>query len=145
MLHNRSVPMNVMLPHVYYEDPAAALAWLQEAFGFEEQYRFSLPDGTLHGALIRREDAWVMLKSLTQAAASPARIGGYTQNLMLFVENIEAHYERALAAGARISEALNVTEYGEQQYVAEDPEGHPWMFAKHVRDVPPEAWGAVPR
>ena len=84
-----------------------------------------------------------MLKSLTQAAASPARVGGYTQNLMLFVENVEAHYERAVAAGrSAFSEALNATEYGERQDVAEDQEGHPWMFAEHVRDVPPEALGS---
>ncbi|MFC4812155.1 VOC family protein [Paenibacillus sp. GCM10023250] len=143
MIANRSVPVSAILPHVYYEDVAAALSWLREAFGFEERYRFSLPDGTVHGALVQLGDAHVMLKSLTHAAASPARIGGYTQNVMLFVEEIDAHFARAEAAGARITEPLNDTEYGERQYVAEDLEGHPWMFAKHVRDVAPEAWGAV--
>lgn len=142
MIDNRSVPVNTLLPHIYYEDVAAALAWLQETFGFAEHMRFDLPDGTLHGALIRREEAWVMLKSPGQNATSPSRLGGGTQQLMIFVEDIEAHYRHALSRQVRIAEELNVTEYGEQQYVAVDPEGHAWIFAKHVRDVHPEAWGA---
>ncbi|QHT58809.1 glyoxalase [Paenibacillus lycopersici] len=143
MLHNRSVPANIILPHIYYEDVAAASAWLREAFGFAERFRFALPDGTPHGALLYLGEAWVMLKSPGQGATSPARLGGCTQQTMILVPDVDAHYRQALGAGARILEELRDTEYGERHYVAADPEGHAWIFAKHVRDVHPEAWGAV--
>ncbi|QHW32054.1 hypothetical protein GZH47_15380 [Paenibacillus rhizovicinus] len=143
MIDNRSVPANIVLPHIFYKDVAAALAWLQETFGFAEQFRFALPDGTLHGALLYRGEAWVMLKSPGIKATSPSSLGGGSQQLMIFVEDLEAHYRHTLAAGAVIIEELFDTEYGERQYAAADLEGHIWIFAKHVRDVHPEAWGAT--
>lgn len=142
MIHNRSVPVDTILPHLFYEDVAAALSWLTTAFGLTEHFRFELPDGSLHGALMYRGNAWVMLKSPGKSATSPVRLGGQTQQVMLFIDDIEVHYETARAARAKITESLGVTEYGEQQYVAEDPEGHQWIFAKHVRDIHPESWGA---
>ncbi|MBM7567569.1 VOC family protein [Paenibacillus sacheonensis] len=144
MTLNRSVPANILLPHVFYEDVAAALHWLSNAFGFAEYHRFGLPDGEgLHGAMIRRGEAWVMLKSPGSSATSPSKLGGSSQQLMIFVEELEEHYRAALAAGVHIAEELHVTEYGEQQYVALDLEGHTWIFARHARDVAPEEWGAV--
>lgn len=142
MLHNRSVPVNTVLPHVFYEDVAAASAWLRNTFGFVEHYNFKLPDGRLHGSLLQYNDVWVMLKSSGGTATSPSKLGGSTQSLMIFVEDIEVHYEKAQSAQVQIVEELNVTEYGEQHYVAVDLEGHQWIFAKHVRDVHPEEWGA---
>ena len=85
-----------------------------------------------------------MLKK-TRAAdgtASPARIGYRTQSLTVFVEDIDAHFERTKSAGARIVEELQETWYGERQYGVEDLEGHRWLFSQHVRDVPPQEWGA---
>jgi hypothetical protein len=70
-------------------------------------------------------------------------LGGATQSLTIFGEDVESHYAHANAAGARIVEALHQTEYGELQYGAEDVEGHHWLFARHARDVSPEAWGAT--
>jgi uncharacterized glyoxalase superfamily protein PhnB len=61
---------------------------------------------------------------------------------MVFVDNVDEHYEKVKALGARIIEELFDTEYGERQYTVQDPEGHVWMFAKHVRDVSPDSWGA---
>jgi uncharacterized glyoxalase superfamily protein PhnB len=61
----------------------------------------------------------------------------------VFIEDVDAHFERAKSAGVRIVEELNETFYGERQYAAEDLEGHRWLFSKHVRDVSPEEWGAT--
>ena len=72
----------------------------------------------------------------------PARLGYGTQNLTVFVEDVDAHYDNAREAGARIVEELHETVYGERQYGAEDLDGHLWLFSRHARDVSPEEWGA---
>jgi uncharacterized glyoxalase superfamily protein PhnB len=58
---------------------------------------------------------------------------------------VEAHFERARVAGARILSEVEDTPFGDRHYRAEDLEGHRWMFAERVRDVPAEDWGAVER
>lgn len=143
MIHNRSVPTDSMIPHLYYEDPATAAAWLSEAFGFTEHYRFELPDGRLHGVMMHFGDRWIMLKNANPHMVRPDRLGFSTQSLMIIVEAVDEHYAKATAAGARIVETLFETEYGERQYTALDTEGHVWMFAEHIRDVRPDSWGAT--
>ena len=68
MLTNRSVPTNILLPHIVYKDLPAAIEWLQNAFGFVEHYRYGDP---LSGAQMHLGDAWVMLKQLATAIAVP--------------------------------------------------------------------------
>ena len=58
------------------------------------------------------------------------------------MDDVDAHYRRAKAAGAKIVEELNETGYGELQYGVEDLEGHHWLFSQHARDVSPADWGA---
>jgi uncharacterized glyoxalase superfamily protein PhnB len=59
------------------------------------------------------------------------------------VDDVDAHFARAKAAGARIVEDMNETMYGERQFGVIDLEGHHWLIAKHVRDVHPSEWGAT--
>ena len=87
--------------------------------------------------------AYVMLRNMRQGCMGPARLGYGTQNLTIFLEDVDAHYVKARAAGARIVEELHETEYGERQYGAEDLDGHLWLFSQHARDVSPEEWGAT--
>jgi uncharacterized glyoxalase superfamily protein PhnB len=61
----------------------------------------------------------------------------------VYVDDVDAHFERARAAGATILEEPADQPYGDRRYAAEDPEGHQWFFAQHVRDLAPEDWGAV--
>ena len=56
---------------------------------------------------------------------------------------MDAHYERAKAAGAEITEEPVDQEYGERRYTVRDPEGHKWFFATQTRRVAPEEWGAT--
>jgi uncharacterized glyoxalase superfamily protein PhnB len=142
MVKNRSVPTNHILPHVYYENVADALSWLTSVFGFVEDYHFDLPDGQLHGAMIHKGDAWVMLKSSSQTMTSPRQLGLQTQSLMVFVNDVDEHYRNSISFGARILEAIFNTEYGERQYSVQDLEGHVWTFSEHVKDVSSDNWGA---
>ena len=140
MITNRSVPAHTVLPHLTYSDVAKALVWLTAKFGFTEHYRYGEP---VAGAQMRLGDAYIMLNSARADTGSPAQIGKRTQSLTIFVEDVDAHYERAKSAGAKIVEELNETIYGERQYGAEDLEGHRWLFSRHVRDVNPNEWGAT--
>ena len=87
--------------------------------------------------------AWVMIRGLREGSSTPALLGAATQSLTIFVDDLNAHYRRAISAGAKIVEELHVTEYGERQYGATDLDGHHWLFAQHARDVSPEEWGAT--
>ncbi len=143
MMRNRSVPTQTLLPHLTYQNVAAALAWLTTTFGFTEHYRYGEENGQVSGAQMHLGDAWIMLNSTRGDNASPAQLGRRTQTLTVFVEDVDAHFDRAKSAGAKIVEDLHETMYGERQYGAEDLEGHHWLFSKHVRDVSPGEWGAT--
>jgi uncharacterized glyoxalase superfamily protein PhnB len=142
MLKNRSVPADVILPHVTYQDVASAITWLTRVFGFTEHYRYGSPEGTVEGAQMHLGDAWIMLNSARPGRASPAQTGCVTQSLTVFVDDVDAHFNRVRSAGAKIVEDLNETMYGELQYGVEDLEGHRWLFSRHARDVSPDEWGA---
>jgi uncharacterized glyoxalase superfamily protein PhnB len=142
MIKNRSVPADIVLPHIAYQNVAGAIEWLTKAFGFVEHYRYG-PHDSPQGAQMYLGNAWIMINSTRPGRASPAQVGHHTQSLTVFVEDVEAHFERAKAAGAKIVEELNETAYGERQFGVEDLEGHPWLFSRHVRDVSPEEWGAT--
>jgi uncharacterized glyoxalase superfamily protein PhnB len=140
MIVNRSVPTDTLLPHVTYQNVADAIAWLTKAFGFKEHYRYGEP---ISGAQMHLGNAWIMLKRARAGNASPAQLGYGTQSLTVFVEDVEAHFQRAKSAGAKILEDLHETVYGELQYAAADLDGHHWLFSRHARDLSPEEWGAT--
>jgi uncharacterized glyoxalase superfamily protein PhnB len=145
MIKNRSVPPDTVLPHVVVQDVAEAIAWLTRVFGFSEHYRYGDPAGPVSGAQMHLGNAWIMLRRAREDCASPAQLGYGTQSLTVFVEDVDAHFQRAKAAGAKIVEELHETEYGERQYGVVDLEGHHWLFSCHARDVSPSDWGATIR
>jgi uncharacterized glyoxalase superfamily protein PhnB len=139
-MRNRSVPADIILPHLVYEDVAAAIDWLTRTFGFTEHYRYGDP---AQGAQMHLGDAWIMLSLAREGRKSPAQAGVWTQSLTVFVDDVDAHFEKSKSAGAKIVEDLHETMYGERQYGVEDLGGHHWLFSRHARDVSPDEWGAV--
>lgn len=140
-MRNRSVPTDTVLPHIMYRDLAEALAWLSRTFGFTEHYRYGDERGQPSGAQMHLGDAWIMLKRAR--GATPTELGHGTQSLTVFVEDVDAHFERTRSAGANIVEDLHETTYGERQYGVEDLDGHHWLLSQHARDVSPSDWGAT--
>jgi len=139
VIPNRSVPTDIVLPHIAYQDLAKAIEWLGRVFGFEEQYRYGNP---LSGAQMHLGNAWIMVIQAKQGRVSPKQLGYGTQSLTIFVEAIEEHFERTKSAGAKVVEELHETVYGELQYAVEDLDGHLWLFSRHARDADPAGWGA---
>ena len=141
MTANRSVPTDSVLPHVAYRSVPEAVSWLGRVFGFREHYRYGEPGGEVSGAQVFAGKACLMLKR-ARGEKTPAELGYGTQMLTIFVEDVAAHYARAVAEGAEIVEELQVTVYGERQYGVVDLDGHRWLFSEHAVDVAPGDWGA---
>lgn len=138
MVPNPPHDMPRITPHLFYDDVAAAIDWLVEAFGFEVRLRMTDNDGhVVHGDL-EVADSLVMVGLTSEGATreSPKSLGGkVSQRLYIFVDDVDAHYERAQKAGAQITVPLAEQFYGDRVYECVDPEGHRWKFAQHVRDV----------
>jgi uncharacterized glyoxalase superfamily protein PhnB len=139
IMKNRSVPTDIVLPHVVYEDVVVAIEWLTKTFGFREHYRYGDP---VSGAQMKLGNAVIMIERSKAGRDIPRRADCVTQSLTIFVEDVDAHYERSKSAGAKVVEDLHETIYGERQYGVEDLDGHHWLFSQHARDVSPDEWGA---
>lgn len=123
---------------IYYRDPFAALDWLERAFGFERSMVITGADGSLGHSEMRFADGYIMVgPEWTADAASPASVSGKnTQSVHVQLrDGIDAHCERARAAGAAIVQEPADQFYGDRVYKAQDPEGHLWSFGQTVRHV----------
>jgi uncharacterized glyoxalase superfamily protein PhnB len=126
---------------VCYQDPRAALAWLEQAFGFETTMVIENADGSIgHSEMRVGRNGLVMVgREWDERHRSPASIGGInTQSIHINLEDdadIDVHYRRALAAGAVSLREPADQFYGERIYGVADLEDHHWSFSKIVRVV----------
>lgn len=128
---------------VCYRDPKPMLDWLEKAFGFERSMVITDADGNLAHSEMRFGDGLVMVgNEWTDDHKSPASIGGKnTQTVHVHVtDDIDAHCERARAAGAAIHQEPQTQFYGDRTYRAVDPEGHIWTFGQTVEVKSPDQW-----
>jgi PhnB protein len=123
---------------IVYEDAPAALEFLTRAFGFEERFRMDMPDGSVGHAEVGLGDGVVMLASEWQAGGvvSPLRLPALHAQIHVMVDDVDAHFSRARAAGATIASEPADQEYGMRSYRAIDPEGHRWIFASELPGGP---------
>ena len=128
-------------PAVFYKDPMAALAWLEQAFGFETMMLIEPPNDdptNMHAEMCLAGTGRLMVGAEWSAwARSPASVGGAnTAAVHVDLEtDIDAHCERARQAGAVIEAEPADQFYGARTYRAKDREGHVWTFAQTIRDV----------
>lgn len=131
-----------VVPMLAYEDAAAAIDWLERAFGFREQadMRYTDPDGTVTHAQLEAGRGLIMLATPTpdyqgpkrhretcEAAAAWSSVPWVIDGVQVEVGDVDAHHARARGAGARILTPIRDEPYG-RLYNAEDVEGHRWMF-----------------
>lgn len=125
-------------PAIIYDDAWAALDWLETAFGFERTLVLTNPDGSLGHSEMSFGSGQIMVGTpWTDWTAAPGAVGGRnTQHLHVQLpDGIDAHHDRALAAGAEIVRPLRDEFYGDRTYSARDPQGHVWSFGQRVREV----------
>jgi uncharacterized glyoxalase superfamily protein PhnB len=125
-------------PYLHYEDSAAALEFLTSAFGFTEKLRMTDDSGTVNHAEVQLGDGVVMLGTPGEDYKNPKKLGAKTHSVYVYVDDVDAHFEHAKQAGAKITREPEDQFYGDRNYGVEDPEGHEWYFGTHVRDVSPE-------
>lgn len=119
---------------LYYDDVAAAQEWLSSAFGFVTSAQHSDADGAVVGAEMRVGSGTVMLIGGADAQygmRSPRKVGSMTGGVYVALDDVDAHYESAQAAGATIVLPLQDMEYGSREYGALDLEGHYWSFGTY--------------
>jgi PhnB protein len=135
--------VQTVTPYVLYQDVAAAIDWLDRAFGFEERLRYTDESGTVTHAELSIGDGEVFLGHPGPDYRNPKELGAFTDLVHVYVEDVDAHHSRAVEAGAPILTKLHDAPYGDRRYDTEDPEGHRWSFAQLLREVEPEEWGAT--
>lgn len=127
-----------------YEDVGRAADWISGAFGFEERERFSDDDGTVSHVTMVLDGAVVFLGWPGAGYRSPKRHAAECEiaramfdtpyvvdGVMVYVDDVGTHFERARAAGAKIlTELEDNVDVGQRQYRVEDDEGHRWMFVQ---------------
>lgn len=132
---------------VFYDDAAAAIDWLCKAFGFEVRLRVEGEGGRIEHSELTFGDGLIMVgqtggKSTREKplpGKSPRQLGGAnTQMLCVYVDDVDAHRARAVAAGGIIYQDLENHDYGEEywedrSYGIEDLEGHHWWFSQRMR------------
>jgi uncharacterized glyoxalase superfamily protein PhnB len=138
MRKNRSMPAADVIPVLIYPDVREAVAWLTEAFGFEERLRI----GESHRSQLRVGEGAVIVADVRhdQRAPRPAEV---THSVVVRVDDANAHCTRARDHGAEILMEPTDFEYGERQYAAADPVGHRWTFSETLDDVDPATWGGM--
>jgi uncharacterized glyoxalase superfamily protein PhnB len=120
-------------PGLYYDDPRAALEWLEKAFGFKT--RLAVTDG--EDKVIHAETTCgtgvIQVSPTGDLRRSPrALAGANTQGVCIYVDDVDALYRRARAAGARIWIDISDRDYGDRGFGVYDCEDHAWWFAQRV-------------
>ena len=128
-----------LISAVCYRNPGAALAWLEEAFGFELFFLIEDAEGNLAHSEMRYGSGCVMIGNEWSADhKSPASIdhkNTQTVHIQLVDGELDAHCERARAAGAEIIAEPSTQFYGDRTYRCRDPEGHIWTVSRNVEEV----------
>lgn len=132
--------MHTVTPHLVCAGAADAIEFYKKAFNATEVGRIAGPQGKLIHAMIRIGDSAVMLvdEFPDWCSLGPKSLKGSPVTIHLYVEDVDAFVKRAVAAGARITMPIDDMFWGDRYGKLEDPFGHHWSVAAHIRDVSPE-------
>jgi uncharacterized glyoxalase superfamily protein PhnB len=132
--------MHSVTPHLVCAGAAEAIEFYKKAFNAVEVLRLPGQQGKLMHASIRIGDSTIMLADEFPDWGSfgPKTLKGSPVTIHIYVENVDATFERAVGAGAKVTMPLDNTFWGDRYGKLEDPFGHHWSIATHIRDVSPE-------
>jgi uncharacterized glyoxalase superfamily protein PhnB len=125
-----------VIPALQYEDAPAAIDFLCRAFGFEKSAVYEGEGGSIDHAQLTLGNGMIMLGSVKETEygkllVRPREVGGVTMSVYVIVEDADAHFARAKAAGAEITHELVTKDYGGRDYSCKDPEGNVWTFGTY--------------
>ena len=129
-----------VMPYLYVDGAKAAIDFYTSVLGAQERMSMPGPDGKIGHAELGIGDSMIMLADEfpDMDARGPKSVGGSPVTIHLYVEDVDATFERALKAGATVRRPVEDKFYGDRGGEFEDPYGHHWSIASHVEDVSPE-------
>jgi PhnB protein len=127
-----------LTPHLVVQGAERAATFYSEAFGAEELNRIPTPDGRLMSVQLRIGDGLIHLADEfpEMGVLAPPTVGGTSVVLGLEVADAEGVFAQAVAAGAQVRQPLADVFWGDKHGQLDDPFGHRWNIAQHLRDVP---------
>jgi PhnB protein len=139
----KAVPdgFHTITPHLTVRDANRALEFYQKAFGAEVLHIMPGPGGKVMHAALRIGDTMLMLNDEFPefgGALAPSATGGSAVTLHVYIENVDAAFARAVSAGASVKMPVMDMFWGDRYGKLQDPFGHSWSLATHVRDMSPE-------
>ena len=130
--------MRTLTPELFCAGAADAIEFYKKAFGAVEVMRFPGPDGKLMHSEIRIGDSSLWIMDEMKGAPGPKSLKGSPVNIHMQVEDVDAVVKKAVDAGAKITMPLADQIWGDRYAKLDDPFGHHWSVATHIRDVSPE-------
>jgi len=134
--------LHTVTPMLTLENAARAIDWYKKALGAEETARSVGPDGKIMHAELRIGDSRVMLHDAMMGGKGPAAMGGSPVSLWIYVEDCDALFNRAVAAGGKVPEgpmgAMADQFWGDRCGTFKDPEGYVWTIATRKEDLSPQ-------
>ena len=124
-------------PYLIVKGAADAIEFYKRAFGATEMLRMADPQGRVGHAEIRIGDSVIMLADEHPAMGyrSPRALGGSSVSILLYLENVDAVFDRAVSAGGKALRPVTNQFYGDRSGTLRDPFGHSWHLATHKEDV----------
>jgi PhnB protein len=125
-------------PSLFIAGAAKAIDFYKKAFGAQEKMRFPAPDGTIMYAELQIGDSVIMLGDEMPeqgGGKGPKSLGGTPVSFFLYRDNVDAEWKRAIDAGAKEIMPLIDQFWGDRAGCLEDPFGHQWWLAQHVKDM----------
>jgi len=133
--------MHTITPHLVLKGAGEAIEFYKKAFGAIEHYRFPMPDGAIMHAEIQIGNSVFFMNDEMMGFKSPQTLGGSPVTIHLQVEDVDALWNQAVAAGCQVTMPLANQFWGDRYGMLADPFGHNWSLASHIEDVPPEEMG----
>ncbi len=126
-----------LTPYLIIKGATEAIEFYKNAFGATELFRFPAPEGKIGHAEIKIGDSPVMLADEypDMGYKGPQTLGGSPVSLMIYVDDVDATFDKAVGAGATVKEAVSDKFYGDRMGTVVDPFGHIWHVATHKEDV----------
>lgn len=129
-----------LTPYLVVNNAAEAIEWYKRALGAQETFRMNGPGGSVAHAEIKIGDSHLMLSDespMSSGMKSPKTLGAATGGVMVYVEDADALYQRAVAAGATVVQPIADMFWGDRMGNIVDPFGQGWSIATHKEDVTP--------
>jgi PhnB protein len=128
---------NKVTPYLIVKGGAQAIEFYKKAFGARERARIPGPNGSIGHAELEIGDCVIMLADEfpEMGARSPKSLGGTPVSFCIYVQNVDADFKKALAAGGKETRPVKDQFYGDRSGTLEDPFGHTWTIATHIEDM----------